>query len=241
MSTVEMLRDAISMSNNIVFVGGAGVSTASGLPDFRGTNGLYTVSSAEKPEDLLGKKCFKENPSKWFKFYREHMVFDNAEPNIIHKKLAELEAQGKLLGIITQNIDGLHQKAGSKNVIEIHGTSSVNYCTKCNREYEEDYIKTHCDKDYVSRCEKCGGVVRPDMTLFGEAIDTFKLYDATALIEKADMLIAAGTSLKVYPVTGLVSHFKGKTLAILNNQPTPEDKRASIVLRDNLVDIFSQL
>lgn len=241
MNTVKDLREAINNSKHIVFIGGAGVSTASGIPDFRGKNGIYTTSTDAHPEDKLSKKYFRENTSEWFKFYRERMMIENVQPNIVHIKLAELEKQGKLDAIITQNIDGLHQKAGSINVIELHGTAATCHCTKCDEGYAGEYIKTHCDDDYVSRCEKCGGVVRPDITLYGEPIDAFKLYEAADYVDKADMIIVAGTALKVYPVTGLVRHFDGKVLAILNDQPTIEDRRANIVIRDNLADVFSQL
>lgn len=241
MSTIKDLKIAIDNSNNIVFVGGAGVSTASGLPDFRGKDGIYTKSTDAKPEEKLSKKYFKEHTSEWFKFYRERMMFDNVEPNIVHFKLAELEEKGKLKAIITQNIDGLHQKAGSKTVIELHGTASECYCTRCGRIYDGKYIKEHCDSDYISRCVLCEGIVRPNLTMYDEGIDAFKILDAQDFIRKADMLIVAGTSLKVHPTTSLVKTFYGKTLAILNEQPTMEDNRANIVLRDNLVDVFNQI
>ena len=191
MNTVKDLREAINNSKHIVFIGGAGVSTASGIPDFRGKNGIYTTSTDARPEDKLSKKYFRENTSEWFKFYRKRMM--------------------------------------------------TCHCTKCDEGYAGEYIKTHCDDDYVSRCEKCGGVVRPDITLYGEPINAFKLYEAADYVDKADMIIVAGTALKVYPVTGLVRHFDGKVLAILNDQPTIEDRRANIVIRDNLADVFSQL
>lgn len=202
---VELFLEYINESNDIVFFGGAGVSTESGIPDFRSKDGLYNQHDVRfekyKPEDLLHRNCLYHNPKVFFEFYRQKMDTRGYEPNVAHRVIAKLEQMGKLNAVITQNIDGLHQKAGSKNVLEIHGTTLRNYCTKCGKEHSADFIFE--SKDVIPRCE-CGGMVRPDVTLYGEQLPQNAMFDASEAMAYADMLIVAGTSLSVYPAAGLL-------------------------------------
>lgn len=234
-------QQMIDESNNIVFFGGAGTSTDCGLPDFRGTNGLYTKKTndpdAIRPETYLSREFLDYHPDKFFEFYKKNMIFDWAEPNVFHTKLAELEKIGKLKAIITQNVDGLHQKAGSKNVIEIHGTSCSNRCTKCGKKYPNSFVLESSD---IPTCQ-CGGIVRPDVILYGEKLDSDRLNMAVGEIINADMLIVAGTSLTVYPAAGLVSYFEGKYLVIINKDETQYDAYADFVSRDSVTTVFNDL
>lgn len=232
-------NNAIKQSSSIVFLGGAGVSTASGIPDFRGKNGLYITSTDENPEEKLSTEYFESNPEGFYDYYRKNFSIHDIQPNIIHEKLAKLEEKGKLKAIITQNIDGLHQKAGSKNVLELHGTDRECECTKCGKHFDTSAISL-CETG-VPVCDKCGGIIKPCLVLYGDALDIDILSDARNYVSNADMLIVAGTSLKVYPAAGLINYFDGKVLAILNNTMTPYDRRADIVLRSDLVDIFSAI
>lgn len=238
---IKKLQEMIDNSNYIVFLGGAGTSTDCGLPDFRGTNGLYSDNERKKykwsPEIMLSHNFYVEHPEEFFEFYRDKMIFDYAEPNEFHKKLAKLEEIGKLKCIVTQNIDGLHQKGGSKNVIELHGASAHNYCRKCGKDYSEQYMK---ETTGVPRCE-CGGIIKPDVVLYGEQLKQAKINEAVEHISKADMLIVAGTSLTVYPAAGLVDYFSGDYLVVINKQSTPRDNYADIVLKDSITDVFNQL
>lgn len=233
---IKKLQEIIDSSNNIVFFGGAGVSTASGLKDFRGKNGLYKEKYEKTPEYYLSSECLYQEPEEFYKFYRDKMNCLNVKPNIVHTYLVDLEKKGKLKAIVTQNIDNLHQKAGSKNVLEIHGTVFKNYCDHCYKEYDVDYI---FNSKGVPKCE-CGGLIRPDVVLYGEMLPNC-FEDAIKYISKADTLIVAGTSLTVQPACGLVDLFKGKNLIIINNDNTPYNHQATLFINDDLVDVFSNL
>lgn len=217
-----------------VFFGGAGVSTDSGIPDFRGSNGLYR-SATESNEYYLSSTCLVSEPDKFFTFFRNNMLYPSAAPNTTHKALAQLEQRGILKAVITQNIDGLHQAAGSKRVIELHGTADRYYCTRCRKVYGKEILSTGKN---VPVCEICGAVVRPDVTLYGEALDGFNFTDARNEIAKADLLIAGGSSLTVQPAASLLNAFRGKHLIIINYSPTPYDSSAQFVIRDSLSDAF---
>ena len=222
---ITKLQSIIDESNNIVFFGGAGVSTESGIKDFRGKNGLYkTDYEGYSPEYLLSHDCLVENTEIFYKYYREFLNNENIEPNITHKFLKELEDSGKLKAIVTQNIDGLHEKAGSKNVLNIHGSVLRNYCMKCNKEYESD----------------CGGLIRPDVVLYGEMLNE-EFDKAIDYISKCDTLIVAGTSLSVYPAASLVRYFNGKHLVIINDMVTPYDNLAELAIHDSLGNVISKL
>lgn len=235
MTDIEKLQELINNSNNIVFFGGAGVSTESGIKDFRGKNGLYKKQDIQ-PEYMLSNRCLYNEPSLFFDYYRNNMNCLEAKPNITHKYLKNLEDKGKLKAIITQNIDGLHNKAGSNNVLEIHGSIYRNYCSKCYKEYKSDYI---FKSSGIPKCE-CGGIIRPDVTLYGENLpDSFD--KAIYYINNADLLIVAGTSLTVEPACSLVRLFKGNNLVIINNDPTPFDNYAQLVIHKPLGSIFNNL
>ena len=238
MNDIKKLQDLIDSSNNIAFFGLAGVSTDSGLKDFRGKNGLYKNREfySFSPEYMLSSRCLYEEPLKFFEYYRNNMNFLNAKPNIIHKYLKKLEDEGKLKAIVTQNIDGLHQKAGSKNVLEIHGTTSKSYCAKCMKAYPGEYI---FETSGIPKCE-CGGTIRPDVVLYGEMLpEAFEI--ASYYISKADLLIVAGTSLTVQPASGLLNLFNGKHLVIINATPTPYDSIAELVINKPLKEVFGNL
>ena len=238
MDDIELLQNYINNSKYIVFFGGAGVSTESGIKDFRGKNGLYKskLNISRPPEYMLSNQCLINEPDLFFDYYRKTMDFSNIKPNITHCFLKELEDVGKLKAIITQNIDGLHQKAGSKNVLEIHGTTTKCYCMECKKRYPDEYIINSKD---IPLCE-CGGIVRPDVVLYGEMLP--KEYNiAINYIEKADLLIVAGTSLTVEPASSLVRYFKGKHLVIINDMKTPYDYLADLVINKSLGIVFSKL
>ena len=240
----EQLREYIEESNNIVFFGGAGVSTESGIPDFRSKDGLYNQHDVQfdryEPEYLLSRECLYTNPKVFYEFYRQKMDTRNIEPNITHKVLAKMEEIGKLKAIVTQNIDGLHQKAGSKNVFEIHGTTQRNYCSKCKKEYHSDFLFD--TKETIPKCE-CGGLIRPDVTLYGENLHNDAVNGAVEAISNADMLIIGGTSLKVYPAAHYISYFSGRHLVIINREKIQvlmnEDTDLTIV--DSLGNVFSEI
>lgn len=240
MENVLKLQKLIDEAKNIVFFGGAGVSTASGIKDFRGKNGLYNRKSLNidgmPPEYMLSSALFYSKPEVFYDYYRENMNCTKAKPNIVHEYLTKLEKAGKLAAIVTQNIDGLHQKAGSHNVLEIHGTTYKNHCIDCGREYSADDV---FNTTGIPRCS-CGGIIKPDVTLYGEMLpEAFEL--ATKYIYCADLLIVAGTSLTVEPAASLVKIFGGKNLVIINDSPTPYDDIASLVIRDDMVEIFKKL
>ena len=238
MKEIEKLQDLIDNSENIVFFGGAGVSTDSGIKDFRGINGLYKENSYRNlpPEYMLSHTCLEYEPEIFFEYYRKNMNTLEAKPNITHMYLKKLEERGKLKAVITQNIDGLHQLAGSKTVLEIHGTIHKCYCSKCGKKYDGKYI-FNCNG--IPKCE-CGGVVRPEVTLYEEQLpdDFIKAID---YIKKADLLIVAGTSLTVEPASSLIKYFMGKNLVIINMDNTPYDKYANLVINKPLKDVFSKL
>ena len=237
MDKIEKLKNIIDESNYIVFFGGAGVSTESGIKDFRGKNGLYNEKKfVLPPEYMLSHHCLINDTNLFFEYYKKNMNLLKCVPNVTHKYLKKLEDNGKLKAIVTQNIDGLHQKAGSKNVLELHGTIYKNYCINCNKEYSSDYI---FKSKGIPKCE-CGGIVRPDVILYGESLnDNYNI--ALEYIQKADLLIVAGTSLKVEPASSMIKYFKGKYLVTLNNEETPYDSIADLVINMSLGDIFSKL
>lgn len=234
----DELQRMADESRRIVFFGGAGVSTESGIPDFRSTDGLYHQHYDYPPEQILSRTFFDRKPQEFYRFYRDKMLPLDAKPNKAHLKLAGWEAQGKLSGIVTQNIDGLHQAAGSKKVCELHGSIHRNYCMACGRFYPPEYIRDSTDP--VPVCA-CGGTVKPDVVLYEEGLDTRVITEAVRLISEADMMIVAGTSLTVYPAAGLVDYFKGKYLVLINRDATPLDRRCSLVIRDKVGQVFGSL
>ncbi|MBQ6621599.1 MAG: NAD-dependent protein deacylase [Mogibacterium sp.] len=239
----QQFQQLVDSHSRIVFFGGAGVSTASGIPDFRSADGLYNTKDIRfeqyEPEYLLSHECLYREPKVFFEFYRQKMDVRGIEPNVTHYRLAELERAGKLSAVVTQNIDGLHQKAGSRTVYEIHGTTTRSYCTKCGRVYPEAYL-FECGGD-IPRCESCGGMVRPDVTMYGESLPEEAFSRAFQAINQADMLIIAGTSLVVYPAAGMVNYFRGDALVLLNMQPTARDRGADLVIRDPMQEVFERL
>lgn len=237
MKNLETLKKWIEESKRIVFFGGAGVSTESGIPDFRSVDGLYNQKFEYPPETIISHSFYLRRPEYFFRFYREKMLPLGFEPNITHRKLAQWEDEGKLLGIVTQNIDGLHQKAGSKKVYELHGSVLRNYCTRCNKFYPAEFVK---DTDAVPRCD-CGGIVKPDVVLYEEPLDQRTVEKSIEAIYNADLLIVAGTSLTVYPAAGLVEYYRGKRMVLINRDETPYDYRADMVFHESLGEIFAQL
>ena len=236
-SKIETLKTWIEASDNIVFFGGAGVSTESGIPDFRSVDGLYHQQFDYPPETILSHTFFYQHPEYFYRFYRQKMLPLEAQPNAAHKKLAELEAAGKLRAVITQNIDGLHQKAGSKTVLELHGSIWRNYCTRCGKFYPPEFIR---DCAGVPKCA-CGGVVKPDVVLYEEGLSEDVLHRAVHAISRADVLIVGGTSLTVYPAAGLIRYYRGSELVLINRDETPYDTAADLVLRDPIGQVFAQL
>ena len=234
---LQMLKKWIEESENIVFFGGAGVSTESGIPDFRSVDGLYNQKFEYPPEQIISHSFFLKDPSYFFRFYREKMLPLGFEPNITHLVLAKLEQEGKLSAVITQNIDGLHQKAGSRTVFELHGSVHRNYCTKCGTFYDAQFIKDSAD---VPLCT-CGGIVKPDVVLYEEQLIPDTLDSSIDAIASADMLIVAGTSLTVYPAAGLVHYYRGNKLVLINKDETPYDYKANLVIHSRLGDVFNLL
>lgn len=234
---LQMLKKWIEESENIVFFGGAGVSTESGIPDFRSVDGLYNQKFEYPPEQIISHSFFLKDPSYFFRFYREKMLPLGFEPNITHLVLAKLEQEGKLSAVITQNIDGLHQKAGSRTVFELHGSVHRNYCTKCGAFYDAQFIKDSAD---VPLCT-CGGVIKPDVVLYEEQLNPNTLDSSIDAIASADMLIIAGTSLTVYPAAGLVRYYRGNKLVLINKDETPYDYKANLVIHSRLGDVFNLL
>ena len=232
------LRQIIEDSDNIVFFGGAGVSTESGIPDFRSVDGLYNQKYKYPPETIISHSFYRRNPEEFYRFYKDKMIFADAKPNKAHIKLAELEKQGKLKAVITQNIDGLHQMAGSRNVIELHGSVHRNYCEKCHAFYDLDYI---VNSDGVPKCEKCGGTVKPDVVLYEEALDEDNMSRALQYISEADTMIIGGTSLVVYPAAGLIDYYRGNKLVLINKSTTSMDSRADLLIQAGLGEVFGQI
>ena len=234
---IEKFKQLINESNNIVFFGGAGVSTESGIPDFRSKDGLYNQKYKYPPETILSHSFFMENTSEFYKFYKEKMNSLKYEPNITHFKLAKLEEKGKLKAIITQNIDGLHQKAGSKNVYELHGSVLRNYCMKCQKFYNAEDVFYSND---IPKCN-CGGIIKPDVVLYEEGLDEETLENSIRAIQNADLLVIGGTSLTVYPASGLINYFKGRNLVLINKDATPYDKMADLVINEKLGEVFKEI
>ncbi len=237
MNDIEKIQKLIDESDNIVFFGGAGVSTESGIKDFRSKDGLYNMKFEYPAEIMLSSDMFFMKPDKFYEFYKMNMNPLDYEPNITHKYLTKLEENGKLKAIITQNIDGLHQKAGSKNVLEVHGTTYTNHCLNCNKEFSAEYV---FNSEGVPKCDECGGVIKPDVVLYGEMLPECFI-TARKYISKADVLIVAGTSLTVEPAASLVRLYNGDKLVIINKDKTPYDNYANIVINDSLANVFSNL
>ena len=234
---VAALKKWIAGSDNIVFFGGAGVSTESGIPDFRSVDGLYNQKWRYPPETILSHSFFSMYPEEYYRFHHEKLVIDGAKPNRAHLRLAGLEREGKLRAVVTQNIDGLHQAAGSKKVLELHGSILRSYCSRCNKPFSADEMN-HCKG--VPRC-KCGGVVRPDIVLYEEPLDESTMERAVDYIQNAEVLIIGGTSLGVYPAAGLVNYYRGNKLALVNLSETPYDRYADLIIHEKIGEVFSQV
>lgn len=234
---IEQLSKILKESNYIVFFGGAGISTSSGIPDFRSSNGLYSkkLNRNFTPEQAVSHTFFIRYPEEFFDFYKKNLVYPQAKPNDCHMALVKLEQMGKLKAIVTQNIDGLHQEAGSKKVYELHGSVHRNYCMKCHSFYDTDYVLA---SENVPKCEKCGAVVKPDVVLYEEQLDDQIISDAIGAIQEADTLIIGGTSLVVYPAAGLIDYFRGKHLVLINKSVTSADRRANLVINDSIDQVL---
>lgn len=234
---IEALKKIIADSDNIVFFGGAGVSTESGIPDFRSVDGLYNQKWKYPPETILSRTFFDRDPDEYYRFHHEKLVIDGVMPNRAHLRLAQLEREGKLKAVITQNIDGLHQAAGSQTVLELHGSILRAYCSRCRKKYDADVIN-HCEG--APRCT-CGGVIRPDIVLYEEALDDDIMRRAIQYIRSADVLIVGGTSLNVYPAAGLINYYTGNKLVLINLSETPYDRYADLVIHEKLGEVFDQV
>ena len=235
---VRKLKEWVDEARKMVFFGGAGVSTESGIPDFRSTGGLYHQEWKFPPETILSHSFYESNPEEFFRFYRAKMLVRDVKPNAAHKKLAEWERQGKLLAVVTQNIDGLHQAAGSRTVYELHGTVHRNHCEQCGAEYGFDYVYY---SEGVPKCEKCGGRVKPDVVLYEEGLDPDVMNKAIDAIERADLLIIGGTSLNVYPAAGMIHYYRGERLALVNKSEVARPLHNALVIRDPIGEVFAQL
>lgn len=236
----ETLKNWIEESNNIVFFGGAGVSTESGIPDFRGEKGIFKAINdyGVRPEVILSHSFFKVNKDVFFDYYKKNLVCIDAKPNKAHIALAKLEEEGKLKAILTQNIDNLHQKAGSKNVLELHGTLYKNYCIKCGKNFDIDYVMKG---ETITKCDSCGGVVRPAVVLYEEGLDEEVLEKSIKYISEADMLIVGGTSLAVYPAAGLINYYRGDKLVLINKSTTGYDSKADLIIRENIGEVLGKI
>ena len=233
---VDLLEQWIKESDNVVFFGGAGVSTESGIPDFRSVDGLYNQQYDYPPETIISHSFYRKNPEEFYRFYKNKMLFPDAQPNAAHKALAKLEQQGKVRAVITQNIDGLHQAAGSKEVLELHGSVHRNYCTRCGKFFGLSDILGMND---VPRCE-CGGIIKPDVVLYEEGLDQETPQKAMRYIQNAEILIIGGTSLTVYPAAGLIDYYRGKKLVLINKTATPMDERADLVISAPIGEVFER-
>lgn len=238
---IVRLQKLIDESSRIVFFGGAGVSTESGIPDFRSVDGLYNQKWDYPPETIISASFFASKTGEFYRFYREKLLVDGIKPNAAHYKLAELEKSGKLLGIVTQNIDGLHQAAGNRKVWELHGSVLRNYCTKCGEFYGGKFIADTKDADGIPRCTKCGSVVKPDVVLYEEPLNDAVVEGALNAISSADLLIIGGTSLTVYPAAGMIRYFRGNNIVLINRDPTQSDSIADLVIHDSIGKVFSQI
>lgn len=229
-------------SDSIVFFGGAGVSTESGIPDFRSQDGLYSQQWKYPPETIISRSFFDANPVEFYRFYREKLIIKNIRPNTAHFQLAKMEEKGKLKAVVTQNIDGLHQKAGSRNVFELHGSTLRNFCMDCGAEYGIDFIaESENSPDKLPRCAKCGGLVKPDVVLYEESLDQNVINGAVNAIKNADTLIIGGTSLVVYPAAGLIDYFRGKNIVLINKSATAGDARANLVIHESIGKVLGML
>ena len=237
MNEIERFKELVENSDNIVFFGGAGVSTESGIPDFRSVDGLYNQKYDYPPETILSHSFYLYHTEEFYRFYRDKMLALDAEPNMTHKKLAELEQKVKLKAVITQNIDGLHQKAGSKEVLELHGSVHRNYCQKCHKLYDARYL---LESDGIPTCE-CGGKIKPDVVLYEEGLDSRTLQKSIEYISNADILIIGGTSLAVYPAAGLIDYYRGNKLVLINKSATPMDSRADLIIHESIGKVFGTL
>ena len=235
---LEQLQQIIDEGKRIVFFTGAGVSTDSGIPDFRSQDGLYNQKYKYPPEEIISHSFFVQNPEEFYRFYKDKMLNLTAEPNITHKFIAKLEQCGKCIGVVTQNINGLHQKAGSQNVYELHGSVLRNYCTKCHKSFSAEYIK---ESNGIPRCDHCGSIIKPDVILYEEGLDQDVLYGAIEAISSADVLIILGTSLVVYPAAGLIRYFHGSHLVLINRSITPYDSQADLLINDSFQNVFPNI
>lgn len=237
-ASIEKLKKWVADSDNIVFFGGAGVSTESGIPDFRSVDGLYNQKYAYPPETIISHSFFERNPAEFYRFYRDKLVVPpTVRPNAAHRRLAELEAEGKLKAIVTQNIDGLHQAAGSRRVIELHGSTHRCYCAECYKPWPVEAVNK---SEGIPRCT-CGGVIRPDVVLYEEGLDEKNITDAVNYIRRADVLIVGGTSLAVYPAAGLLNYYQGHKLVLINMSETPYDSEADLIIREKIGQVFAQI
>ena len=236
-SKLDTLKTWVAEAQRAVFFGGAGVSTESGIPDFRSVDGLYNQKFKYPPETIISHSFFERKPEEFFEFYKEKMLPLGFEPNVTHKVLARWEREGRLSAVVTQNIDGLHQKAGSKNVLELHGSVLRNYCVRCHKSYSAEFVK---NSKGVPLCD-CGGVVKPDVVLYEESLDQDVMYRAARAISEADLLIVAGTSLTVWPAAGMIRYYRGKRLVLINRDETPFDSEADLVLHESLGEVFRAL
>lgn len=234
---IAQLKEMIADSDNIVFFGGAGVSTESGIPDFRSVDGLYNQKWKYPPETILSRSFFERDPAEYYRFHREKLVIDGVKPNRAHLRLAQLEQEGKLKAVITQNIDGLHQAAGSKNVLELHGSILRAYCSRCRKPYPAEIINKGSG---VPRCS-CGGVIRPDIVLYEEPLDNDIVRKSIEYIRNAEVLIIGGTSLNVYPAAGLINYYRGKKLVLINLSETPYDSYADLIIHEKIGEVFSRV
>jgi len=236
MSNIDEFAKWVDECDNIVFFGGAGVSTESGIPDFRSPDGLYNQKYKYPPETIISHSFYQRNPEEFYRFYKDKMLYPDARPGVTHKALANLEKQGKLKAVITQNIDGLHQMAGSNNVIELHGSVLRNYCEKCHKFYDLNYI---IESEGIPYCE-CGGRIKPDVVLYEEGLDENNISEAIRYIKNAQMLIVGGTSLGVYPAAGLIDYYRGDKLVLINKSATPYDGQADLLINESLANVFER-
>lgn len=235
---IKRLKAIVDKTDNLVFFGGAGVSTESGIPDFRSTDGLYNMKYKYPPETIVSHSFFVYRTEEFYEFYKDKMMALDAKPNKAHLKLAQWEREGKCKAVVTQNIDGLHQMAGSKNVLELHGSILRNYCTKCGKFFDANYVKNSTG---VPKCDACGGLIKPDVVLYEEGLDSDIISKSIRAISEADVLIIGGTSLAVYPAAGMIDYFRGNYLILINRSSTPRDAQADLVINDSIGEVLGQL